>query len=111
MDRDALILSLQLAGWTVLVLLPVGIALGRLLAWRRFRGKGFVEAALALPLVLPPTVLGYYLLVGMGSQSPLGTLAQAILGHPLAFPFEGLVLASLVANLPFAVQPIQRGFE
>ncbi|HEY9446218.1 MAG TPA: molybdate ABC transporter permease subunit, partial [Burkholderiales bacterium] len=72
MDWDALTLSLRLAGWTVLILLPAGIWIGRLLAWRHFPGKIVVEAALALPLVLPPTVLGYYLLVAMGGASPLG---------------------------------------
>ena len=111
MDRDALILSLQLAGWTVLVLLPVGIVLGRVLAWRRFRGKALVEAALALPLVLPPTVLGYYLLVALGSASPLGQLYESVTGRQLVFTFGGLLLASVVFNLPFAIQPMQRAFE
>ena len=103
--------TLALGAWTLALLLPFAVLVGRWLAVREFRGKGFVEAALALPLVLPPTVLGYYLLVGMGAHSPLGALAQGALGRPLAFSFDGLVLASLVANLPFAVQPIQRGFE
>ncbi|HEY0338423.1 MAG TPA: molybdate ABC transporter permease subunit [Burkholderiales bacterium] len=111
MDRDALILSLQLAGWTVLVLVPVGIVLGRLLAWHRFRGKALVEASLALPLVLPPTVLGYYLLVALGSASPLGQLYESITGRQLVFTFGGLLVASIVFNLPFAIQPMQRAFE
>jgi molybdate transport system permease protein len=111
LDWPALRLSLQLALSTVLILLPVGIALGRWLAWSRFRGKGAVEAALALPLVLPPTVLGYYLLVGMGAQSPLGAAYASLVGRPLVFSFEGLLLASIVFNLPFAIQPMQRGFE
>jgi molybdate transport system permease protein len=110
-DRDALILSLQLAGWTVLVLLPAGIVLGRVLAWRRFRGKAVVEASLALPLVLPPTVLGYYLLVALGSASPLGQLYESITGGQLVFTFGGLLVASIVFNLPFAIQPMQRAFE
>jgi molybdate transport system permease protein len=110
-DRDALILSLQLAGWTVLVLLPLGIVLGRVLAWRRFRGKAVVEASLALPLVLPPTVLGYYLLVALGSASPLGQLYESITGGQLVFTFGGLLVASIVFNLPFAIQPMQRAFE
>jgi molybdate transport system permease protein len=110
-DRDALILSLQLAGWTVLVLVPVGIVLGRLLAWHRFRGKALVEASLALPLVLPPTVLGYYLLVALGSASPLGQLYESITGRQLVFTFGGLLVASIVFNLPFAIQPMQRAFE
>ncbi len=111
MDWPALKLSLSLAAWTMLILLPVGIWLGRLLAWRHFRGKALVEALLALPLVLPPTVLGYYLLVGFGGASPLGQFYQQVAGHQLVFSFEGLLLASVLFNLPFAIQPMQRGFE
>ena len=111
MDWNALGLSLRLAGWTVLVLLPVGIVLGRVLAWRTFRGKALIEALLALPLVLPPTVLGYYLLVAMGGASPLGELYERVTGSQLAFSFGGLLIASVVFNLPFAIQPMQRGFE
>jgi len=110
-DWNALSLSLRLAFWTLVFLLPIGLVLGRWLAVSRFAGKGFVEALLALPLVLPPTVLGYYLLVGMGAESSLGSLWHALFGKPLAFSFEGLVAASVLFNLPFAVQPIQRGFE
>lgn len=111
MDWSALAVSLKLGALTVLVLLPLGIVCGRALAFNRFQGKGLVEALLALPLVLPPTVLGYYLLVAFGGNSPLGQLWQGISGHPLAFSFEGLLLASLIANIPFVVQPMQRGFE
>ncbi|MDO8882658.1 MAG: molybdate ABC transporter permease subunit, partial [Pseudotabrizicola sp.] len=71
MDWTALFLSLQLAGWTVVFLLPVSVLMGRLLAYRRFRGKGLVEALVMLPLVLPPTVFGFYLLVAFGRNSPL----------------------------------------
>jgi molybdate transport system permease protein len=110
-DWTALALSLRLGVLTVLLLLPAGVVLGRLLAFRRFPGKGFVEALIALPLVLPPTVLGYYLLVAFGGQSPVGQGWQALFGHSLVFSFEGLLLASLIANLPFAIQPMQRGFE
>ena len=111
MDWQALELSLRLAAWTLLVLLPIGLVLGRWLAVARFAGKGFVEALLALPLVLPPTVLGFYLLSGIGAQSTLGSWWTSLFGKPLAFSFEALVLASVIFNLPFAVQPIQRGFE
>lgn len=111
MDWTALALSLRLGAATVIILLPVGIVLGRLLAFRRFHGKGFAEAMLALPLVLPPTVLGYYLLVAFGGNSPLGEGWQALVGRSLVFSFEGLLFASVIANLPFAVQPMQRGFE
>jgi molybdate transport system permease protein len=111
MDWTALKLSLQIAAWTVLILLPLGIWLGRALAVHQFRGKPLVEALLALPLVLPPTVLGYYLLVAMGGASPLGQLYESAFGRPLVFSFEGLLIASVVFNIPFAIQPMQRGFE
>lgn len=111
MDWAALLLSLRLGAFTVLILLPVGILLGRWLAFSRFRGRSVVEAVLALPLVLPPTVLGYYLLVSLGGGSPVGGGWQALFGRPLVFSFEGLLLASVVVNLPFAIQPMQRAFE
>lgn len=111
MDWTALFLSLRLAGITILVLLPVGILAGRALAYRDFRGKGLVEALVALPLVLPPTVFGYYLLVAFGAASPLGQIWQTLFGSQLVFTFEGLLLASVIFNLPFAIQPMQRGFE
>lgn len=104
-------MSLQLSGITVLILLPVGIFTGRCLAYRHFYGKSVLQALLALPLVLPPTVLGYYLLVSLGSASPLGQTAEKLFGKTLVFSFEGLVLASLIFNLPFAIQPLQRAFE
>jgi len=110
-DWTALRLSLELAAWTIAVLLPLAIWFGRVLAWRQFRGKALTEALLALPLVLPPTVLGYYLLVALGGASPLGALYHSITGRPLVFSFEGLLIASVIFNIPFAVQPIQRGFE
>jgi molybdate transport system permease protein len=111
MDWTALALSVRLGVVTCLILLPVGILLGRLLAWRDFPGKGFAEAALALPLVLPPTVIGFYLLVGFGAASPFGGAWESVFGGPLVFSFEGLLLASVLVNLPFAVQPMQRSFE
>lgn len=111
MDWPALVLSLQLAAATVALLLPVGIIVARWLAWRRFTGRRWVEAALALPLVLPPTVLGFYLLVAFGAGSPLGQAFETLTGSTLAFSFAGLLVASLVVNLPFAIQPMQRAFE
>lgn len=111
MDWTALTLSLKLALLTVLVLLPLGIFAGRWLAYRQFRGKAWFEAAVALPLVLPPTVLGYYLLVAFGAASPLGQIWQAVVGRPLVFSFEGLLIASVLFNIPFAIQPVQRSFE
>jgi molybdate transport system permease protein len=111
MDWTALSLSLQLAFWTVVLLAPVSIGLGRLLAYRQFRGKGIAEALVALPLVLPPTVFGFYLLVSFGANSPIGRFWQEVFGHQLVFTFHGLLVASVIFNLPFAVQPAQRGFE
>ena len=111
MDWQALRVSVWLAAGTVALLLPVGIWSGRMLAYRRFRGKLVVEALVTVPLVLPPTVLGFYLLVTFGARSPLGQAFQTLVGHTLPFSFEGLLLASAVANIPFVVQPIQRGFE
>ena len=111
MDWTALRVSLELGFGTVAVLLPLGIWFGRLLAVHAFRGKLLVEALVTVPLVLPPTVLGFYLLVTFGARSPLGDAFQRVVGQSLPFSFEGLLLASAIANIPFVVQPIQRGFE
>lgn len=111
MDATAIALSARLAGVTLLVLLPLAVLLGRWLAVTRTRFKPWIEGLLALPLVLPPTVVGYYLLVAMGNQSALGRLFEALVGHALAFSFGGLVFASVLVNVPFAVQPVQRAFE
>ena len=111
MDWPALALSLQLALATTLILLPLAVLIARPLAWRAFRGKSLVEALVALPLVLPPTVLGFYLLVAFGETSVLGDAYQALTGRALVFTFDGLLLASIVFNLPFAVQPVQRAFD
>lgn len=111
MDWTALWLSLRLAGWTVAILLPVSVVIGRTLALRDFRGKVLVEALVMLPLIMPPTVFGFYLLVAFGRNSPVGDLWQGLFGHQLVFSFQGLVVASVIFNLPFAIQPAQRGFE
>ncbi len=111
MDWQALWLSLQLGGLTVLLLLPAALFAARALAYRKFRGRAVVEAMLAVPLVLPPTVVGYYLLVGLGGQSTIGRWVEGLTGEPLVFHFSGLVIASFIVNIPFAVQPIQRAFE
>jgi molybdate transport system permease protein len=111
MDWAALRISLWLGVGTIAILLPLGVWFGRLLAIREFRGKLLVEALVTVPLVLPPTVLGFYLLVTFGARSPIGRAFQALAGHPLPFSFQGLLLASAIANIPFVVQPIQRGFE
>ena len=111
MDWDALFLSLRLAGWTVVILLPVSIFLGRFLAFHQFRGKVLIEALVMLPLVLPPTVLGFYLLTVLGRNSLIGSGWSQLFGSQLVFSFEGLLIASILFNLPFAVQPAQRGFQ
>jgi molybdate transport system permease protein len=110
-DWSALWLSLRLGALTIVLLLPIGIWAGRRLAYRDFRGKGVVEALIALPLVLPPTVLGYYLLVAFGAASPIGQAWHNLFDRSLVFTFEGLLVASVIFNLPFAIQPMQRGFE
>jgi molybdate transport system permease protein len=111
MDWTALRVSVTLGVGTIALLLPLGLWLGRLLAVRDFRGKLLVEALVTVPLALPPTVLGFYLLVTFGAGSPLGEAFQRVAGRALPFSFEGLLLASMIVNLPFVVQPIQRGFE
>ncbi len=111
MDWQALQLSFELAAVTLLVLLPLGLVLGRWLATTRLPGRSAIEALVMLPLVLPPTVLGHYLLVWLGGASPLGQWLERLFGVQLTFTFSGLVLASVVFNIPFMVQPIQRAFE
>ena len=103
-------LSLKLALWTTLLLVPVGLLLGRWLA--RYRGalKPWLESVIFLPLVLPPTVIGYYLLRLLSPGTETGGFLAEIIGQPLVFTFPGLVIASLVVNLPFAIQPIQLAF-
>jgi molybdate transport system permease protein len=109
MDWSALHVSLTLAVLTTLALLPVGLALARWLAVTAWAGRPVVEALLLLPLLLPPTVIGFYFLVAFGQGSALGAwLADS--GIRLVFTLEGLLLVSVLVNLPFMVQPIQRAF-
>lgn len=110
-DAAAFALTFKLALATLAVLLPLALVTARALARWRSRLRPWLEGLLALPLVLPPTVIGYYLLVALGGQSPLGQWFEAVTGHTLAFSFTGLVVASAVFNIPFAVQPMQRAFE
>ncbi len=105
MDLTALALSAELAGLTTLTLLVLGLPLAWWLATTRFRLRFLVEAGVALPRVLPPTVLGFYLLVGLGPRSPAGRAFEAVAGHPFPFSFSGLLVASVLYSLPFAVQP------
>ena len=108
---EALWLSVRLAGCVAAILLVVGMPLAYWLAQTKWRGKFLVESVVALPLVLPPTVLGFYLLVAMGANGPLGRLWTAWFHHTLAFTFLGLVAASVLYSLPFAVQPLAAAFE
>jgi molybdate transport system permease protein len=110
MDWQAARVSLLLAVLTAVLLLPVGVALARWLALTPWRGKPLAEALLMLPLLLPPTVIGFYLLITLGQGSPLGAWLARTFDLRLVFSFQGLLLASLLVNLPFMVQPIQRAF-
>lgn len=111
MDYEALGLTLKLATTTTAILLLIAMPL----AWWVARGQGIrhalVQAAVALPLVLPPTVLGYYLLIAMGPLTAPGKLLIRLFGHPLAFSFAGLLIGSVLYSLPFAVQPLVAGFR
>ncbi|HUR35613.1 MAG TPA: molybdate ABC transporter permease subunit [Vicinamibacterales bacterium] len=109
-DWQAIALSIRLALAVVTILLLAGVPLAWWLTFRRRRWTFILDAVVALPLVLPPTVLGFYLLVAMGPNSPLGRAWERLTGHGLAFTFEGLVLASLIYSLPFVVQPITAAF-
>src|SRR5882724_4146322 len=108
---EAMWLSVKLAGCVAAILLVLGMPLAYWLAYTKWRWKFLLEVIVALPLVLPPTVLGFYALVAMGSRGPLGRLWTALFGHSLAFTFSGLVLASVLYSLPFAVQPLIASFE
>jgi molybdate transport system permease protein len=109
-DWAAIVLTVRLAAIVASVLLLIALPLAHWLAFSTWRWKFVVEAIVALPIVLPPTVLGFYVLLAIGSQSPLGRLWERITGHGLAFTFEALVFASIVYSLPFAVQPIAASF-
>lgn len=110
-DWQPLGLSFKLATITTAVLLVVGTPLAYWLAYTRLRCKPILEAVLAMPLVLPPSVLGFYLLVVFSPHGTLGTFLDKVLGLRLVFSFSGLVVASVIATLPFLVQPVQAGFE
>ena len=110
MDWQAIRLSLWLASLTTAALLLVGLPLAYWLAFSRRRWKFLVEAVVAMPLVLPPTVLGFYLLMAMGPRSPFGRAFEGLFGHTLPFSFEGLLLASVLYSLPFMIQPLAAAF-
>jgi len=108
---EALWLSFRLAGCVAAILLVIGTPVAYWLAYSSWRGKFVLESVVALPLVLPPTVLGFYALVAMGPRGPLGKLWFAFFGHGLAFTFGGLIIASVLYSFPFAVQPLISSFE
>lgn len=110
MDWQAARVSLTLAVCSAALLLPLGVWLARWLAVTPWRGRPVVEALLMLPLLLPPTVIGFYLLITLGQGSAVGGWLARALGLRLVFSFEGLLLASVLVNLPFMVQPLQRAF-
>jgi len=107
---EALWLTLQLALFSTLILIVLATPLAWWLAHSQFKGKALVEALVALPLVLPPTVLGFYLLIVLGPDGPGGWLASFWGGSTLAFSFSGLLIGSVIYSLPFVVQPLQNGF-
>ena len=110
MNWQAIRLTVELASATTATLLLLAPPIAYWVTFSRARWKFLVEAVVALPLVLPPTVLGFYALVFLGARGPLGRLWQQWTGHPLAFTFEGLVIVSVLYSLPFAVQPMANAF-
>jgi len=111
LNWEAVFLSLKLAICVAGILLAVGMPIAYWVTYSRWRFKFLVEAIVALPIVLPPTVLGYYILVGLGPRHFAGKLWQSLFGHTLPFTFSGLLVASVIYSLPFAVQPFSAGFE
>ena len=109
-DFAALRITLALAAISTLILLALGTPLAWWLSRTRWKGKFLIEAMVALPLVLPPTVIGFYLLIALGPRGPIGGLMEALGGRPLAFTFTGLVVGSVFYSLPFVVQPLQDAF-
>ena len=107
----ALALTLKLAFCTAAVLMLVAVPIAYFIAYSRWRWKCFIEGIAAMPLVLPPTVLGFYLLTAMGSKSPIGRFYEQMIGKPLAFSFTALLIGSIIYSLPFAVQPLSNAFS
>lgn len=111
LDWTALWLSLKVAGWATAINLVLGVGLGALLARRRFPGRELLDTVLTLPMVLPPTVLGYYLLVLVGRNGPIGAWLQATFGINLVFTWQAAVMAAAVASLPLVFKPARAAFE
>ncbi|MGZ8366415.1 MAG: molybdate ABC transporter permease subunit [Nitrospira sp.] len=111
MNWMAIWVTCKLASLTSLALLIIGLPIAYWLTYSKWRWKFLIESIVALPLVLPPTVLGFYILIAIGPHSPIGRFYTDLVGHPLPFSFQGLLLASIVYSLPFAVQPFATAFE
>jgi molybdate transport system permease protein len=110
MDWQAIWLSVRLAFFTTLILLALGLPLAYWLTWSQRRWKFLVEALVAMPLILPPTVLGFYVLLAIGPRSPVGALYAKLTGGMLPFSFQGLLVASVLYSMPFTVQPVSAAF-
>jgi molybdate transport system permease protein len=110
MDWQAFWLTIRLAVLVAACLMVIGLPIAYWITYSRWRWKFLAEAVVALPIVLPPTVLGFYLLVALGPRSPLGRWWESLTGHTLAFTFEGLMIGSIIYSLPFAVQPFAASF-
>ena len=111
MDWQAFWLTIRLAVLVAAILIIIGMPVAYWLAYSRWRWKFLAEAVVGLPIVLPPTVLGFYVLIALGPRSPLGRWWQGLTGHTLAFTFSGLVIGSILYSLPFAVQPFAASFS
>jgi molybdate transport system permease protein len=107
---QTLFLTAKLASWTTFILLCIGLPLAYLIAYKRFWFRSLVEALISMPMVLPPTVLGFYMLLAYSPQQAFGRWWESLTGTRLAFSFEGVLLASVVFGLPFMIQPLQNGF-
>ncbi len=111
MNWMAIWVTCKLATLTSLTLVIIGLPIAYWLTYSKWRWKFLIESIVALPLVLPPTVLGFYILIAIGPHSPIGRFYTDLVGHPLPFSFQGLLLASILYSLPFAVQPFATAFE
>ena len=110
-DISALLVTIKLASVTTAILILIGTPIAWWLSQTRFKFKAVIEAIIALPLILPPTVLGFYLLMTLGTNGPLGNLLESLGGSSIAFTFTGLVVGSVIYSLPFVVQPLQNSFS
>ena len=110
-DWNAFWLTVRLSTLVALILFVIGVPIAAWISGSRWRWKFLLEAVVALPVILPPTVLGFYILTALGTRSPLGRYWQSLTGHTLAFTFEGLVIGSVLYSLPFAVQPFATAFD